>query len=166
MKSSGVYVITCAATGEQYIGSAVNLRQRWTTHRHGLNKNRSPSKKLQAAWNKYGEHQFSFSPILLCSPENTLLYEQLAIDALAPLLNTRKIAASNVGLSWGLETRASKPNSYGAHTVRGVTDTVSRLAAYCGVASKNLALATRKTRCAMATSAAAVANSENSVSVE
>lgn len=175
--SSGIYEIRCALTGKCYVGSAVNLRARWATHRHGLRKQRNPSVKLQRAWDKYGASSFGFRVLLYCAPKNLLTYEQLAIDALKPELNTRAIASSNLGLSWGLETRAGKPNSRGAHTVQGVTDTIPCLAKHFGVASKHMALdrvakgwdveaavltppASRAARCAMATSAAAKANSE------
>jgi len=52
---SGVYQIRCKSNGKIYIGSAVNLRQRWDGHRRALRKQRHHNVHLQAAWNRYGE---------------------------------------------------------------------------------------------------------------
>lgn len=54
---SGVYAITNTVTGEQYVGSARDIRTRWATHHRLLRRGRHIS-NLQRAWNTYGAPQF------------------------------------------------------------------------------------------------------------
>jgi group I intron endonuclease len=56
----GIYVIRCKTTNKAYIGSSKNIRLRWNAHRYKLRKGIHHSKKLQHAWNKYGEESFEF----------------------------------------------------------------------------------------------------------
>lgn len=77
---SGVYVIVHVESGKLYVGSAVNLRKRLGEHRRILRLGRHDSKRLQAAWNKYGESAFAFA-VLQYRPVNQLLpTEQRWID--------------------------------------------------------------------------------------
>lgn len=59
----GVYVLENAVTGECYIGSSVNLADRWQRHTQRLAENRHENERLQRAWAKYGPDAFSFSTI-------------------------------------------------------------------------------------------------------
>jgi len=52
--ASGIYQIKNTLNGKFYVGSAVNIKQRWSTHISSLNKNNHHSGHLQNAWNKYG----------------------------------------------------------------------------------------------------------------
>lgn len=98
----GVYTIT-SPSGKCYVGSAWHLagrkKQHFTALKHGKHGNRI----LQAAWNKYG-NQLIFKPIIICSKENALMYEQIAMEALKPAYNLRKIAESNAGLKHSTES--------------------------------------------------------------
>ena len=60
MKISGVYLITCQLTGKVYVGSSVNIHERWKAHKRMLKGNRHNNIYLQRAWNKYKEEEFSF----------------------------------------------------------------------------------------------------------
>ncbi|MGH2510529.1 MAG: GIY-YIG nuclease family protein [Ktedonobacteraceae bacterium] len=53
-QSSGIYRITCAVNGKIYIGSAVNIRNRWLQHHNELRHKKHPNQKMQNAWDKYG----------------------------------------------------------------------------------------------------------------
>lgn len=55
----GIYKITNTATGNVYIGKATNVKRRWKQHINALNKGEH-ARKLQFAWNKYGESNFIF----------------------------------------------------------------------------------------------------------
>lgn len=77
---AGIYKITCTANGKSYIGSSVNIKQRFSEHVIALNKNSHHSIKLQRAWNKYGENAFSFFTILVCAKSDLLFYEQIILD--------------------------------------------------------------------------------------
>lgn len=60
---SGIYRIRNLLTGRAYVGSAVNMARRANIHLHQLRHDKHHSKKLQRAWNKAGESQFSFEVI-------------------------------------------------------------------------------------------------------
>lgn len=103
---SGVYVIRNRIDGKSYVGSAVSLRKRWRDHKDSLEgRHGRPNPRLRNAWRKYGAGAFSFAPIIYCAVDDLLLYEQLAMDALQPEYNIRKIAESNIGLKWSAEVR-------------------------------------------------------------
>lgn len=80
-KTSGVYVIRCVPTGKIYVGSAANLRQRWSQHRARLRSGTHHNRHLQAAWNRYGETAFEFEVAEIVHPTDLLTAEQRWIDA-------------------------------------------------------------------------------------
>jgi group I intron endonuclease len=79
-RSSGVYQILCKATSKIYIGSTVNLRDRWAGHCSSLRCGKHPNVFLQRAWNKYGEAQFEFSVLEFIDEADLLRAEQRWID--------------------------------------------------------------------------------------
>lgn len=58
MNSSAIYQIYNKVTNKFYIGSAINLSTRWSTHVRRLDANTHVNKHLQAAWNKYDRENF------------------------------------------------------------------------------------------------------------
>lgn len=56
-----VYAIVHLRSGALYVGSSVNVKQRWENHRTRLKCGTHTNKKLQAAWAKYGHQEFEFS---------------------------------------------------------------------------------------------------------
>lgn len=85
--ASGVYQIINKANGHKYVGSSVNIRDRWKLHRSHLRRQIHGNIYLQRAWNKYGGENFVFKVLILCDPENTLIYEQACLDGLKPEYN-------------------------------------------------------------------------------
>jgi group I intron endonuclease len=79
---AGVYIIENTVTGKAYVGSAGNMPSRWKHHRTNLRRHQHHNEKLQRSWRKHGEAAFVFRPLLICAPDDLLLYEQRAIDAL------------------------------------------------------------------------------------
>lgn len=70
LKKQGVYAIRNIVNGKMYIGSTVNpFSKRFGCHRKRLRKGIHHSQHLQAAWNKYGEQNFSFEIIEIAEPE-------------------------------------------------------------------------------------------------
>jgi group I intron endonuclease len=65
--SPGIYAIRNLFNGKRYIGSTVNLRSRAKAHRTCLRGGYHHSKKLQRAWNKYGENAFVFEVMECCA---------------------------------------------------------------------------------------------------
>lgn len=79
-KQSGVYLIRNTVNGKVYVGSSVNIAARWGGHRNQLRKGKHTSRHLQAAWNNYGEENFSFVKRRVCSVEDLLRVEQDYIE--------------------------------------------------------------------------------------
>lgn len=104
--AAGVYEIFNAATGKRYIGSSVRMAERFGRHRKALESGSHHSGKLQNAWGKYGAAAFAFRPILVCSVENLLMYEQIAFDAFAPEYNICKIAGATRGVKLSAKHKA------------------------------------------------------------
>lgn len=100
----GIYKIINKINGKFYIGSAVNIKKRWSQHKCLLNKNKHGNNKLQNSWNKYGKDSFSFH--ILCivdKDENLIPIEQLYLDWYKPYevnmgYNICKIAGSALGI--------------------------------------------------------------------
>lgn len=95
--ASGIYAIRNTVNGKQYIGSAVNIRSRWSLHKRSLCGAGHHSKKLQRAWEKYGVCAFEFRVLLLCAKKDLLYYEQRCLDALPSEYNVCRFAGSNFG---------------------------------------------------------------------
>ena len=76
-----IYKIRNVVNGKFYVGSTVDSRVRFQTHRRNLKKGKHQSPHMQAAWNKYGEDCFKFEVIEIveCS-ENLLIAEQKWLD--------------------------------------------------------------------------------------
>lgn len=91
---AGVYTIAHRDSGRMYVGSSVSMRRRKRNHVSHLVAGRHCNTKLQRAWNKYGAEAFDFAALLICSPDNLLMYEQRAIDVIKPALNLAPVAGS------------------------------------------------------------------------
>lgn len=91
---SGIYKILNKVNNNFYIGSAVNFLKRKNVHFHHLRKNTHHSPHLQNAWNKYGEENFEFEILEMCSLEELIDREQCYLDTLNPTYNVAKVAGS------------------------------------------------------------------------
>lgn len=70
----GIYKIINTINGKCYIGSSININNRWGKHKALLRHNKHENIKLQNAWNKYGEENFEFVVVKEC--ENEILLEE------------------------------------------------------------------------------------------
>jgi GIY-YIG catalytic domain-containing protein len=115
---SGVYQIRCKQNGKIYVGSAVNLRWRWHSHRRDLGNGVHVNPHLQSAWNLYGETSFEFSVLEYVEEHRLLRTEQLWIDKTG--CTDRRVgfnikldatsAGEGVGLTWeGFRDPAGNP---------------------------------------------------------
>ena len=103
---SGVYQITNQINGNRYIGSSVDIKQRWAHHKSALNTGRHRNQHLQRAWDKYGKDNFEFEIICSCPKNKTIEFEQFFLDARYPEYNIAKCAtASALGLHRSIETK-------------------------------------------------------------
>lgn len=104
MKVSGIYKIESKIKPERiYIGSAVNIAERWCKHVGSLQKNKHENSKLQRHFNKYGKADLHFSVLLGCEKEDLIKTEQYFIDSYNPYFNICKIAGSCLGVKHSKE---------------------------------------------------------------
>jgi group I intron endonuclease len=93
-----VYSIKNTVNGHCYIGSTVNYKSRWSTHRGSLRRGKHHSFILQKAWDKYGESAFTFNVLAVCPKEQMFEYE----TRLMPLQNYNVMkTAHEVGVRGG-----------------------------------------------------------------
>ncbi len=110
---SGVYLIKNLLNGKVYVGSSVDLQQRWRSHRGELREGTHWNKHLQSAWNKYGEESFAFIVVVRCSPWLCMDWEQLYIDELNAVdsrygYNINRMSNSSLGFKHSEEQRAKR----------------------------------------------------------
>lgn len=103
---TGIYKITCNATGNIYIGSsAYSIQGRFRRHRGDLLRNEHENQYIQNSWNKYGQESFKFEVIESCAKELVLIREQFYIDTLKPQFNMCPVAGSCLGKKASAETK-------------------------------------------------------------
>lgn len=123
--NSGVYEIVNTVNGKRYIGSSVNLSRRRSAHYADLEGSRHGNAHLQSAFDKYGIDNFEFRTLLLCDPENCLMYEQMCIDALKPEYNILPTAGNRLGSAASDEAR--RKNSEAHKGIRPSEETRAKL---------------------------------------
>jgi len=106
MKISGIYQIQSKIKPERiYIGSAININQRWNRHLYTLKSGIHRNIKLQRHFNRYGEIDLQFSILLGCEKEYLIANEQFFIDSYNPYFNININASSRLGSILSEETR-------------------------------------------------------------
>lgn len=99
-----VYAISCAVTGERYVGGTKDFRRRRGHHRRQLRAGTHPVLRLQAAYDLYGEASIVFTVIEfgIESQDQLDAREQAAIDERSDF-NASKVAGKRVRL--GMKSR-------------------------------------------------------------
>src|SRR5579859_6790175 len=96
--ASGIYAIH-GPSSRVYIGSAVNIEQRWRDHRKELRGKRHHCVFLQWAWLKFGESAFTFAVLEPVEDVACLIErEQHWLDTTSRLYNTSRTAGSILGM--------------------------------------------------------------------
>jgi group I intron endonuclease len=112
---SGIYKIQSVIKPERiYIGSAMNISERWHKHLMDLGINKHHSIKLQNHVNKYGIEDLSFSIIEPCFPDWLMMREQYYMDKLKPYFNMSLVASNTFGVR-----KSSESIKKGAEKRRG-----------------------------------------------
>lgn len=102
--TSGIYAIR--RDQRLYVGSAVNIRSRWSDHFSKLQSGKHENSYLQRAWDKYGEEAFEFIIIEECPVEQLLVREQHYIDLHPVRYNLCPAAGSPLGYKHTPEAKA------------------------------------------------------------
>ena len=107
---SGIYQIRCLPTGKIYIGSAVNLRDRWGGHRRSLRRGTHSNAHLQRSWDLYGEAKFDFTVVELVDSSGRLEAEQRWLD---------RTGCANRNIGFNIFAIAGSPGEAFARTWQG-----------------------------------------------
>lgn len=103
-KICGIYKIVNVYNEKSYIGSSIDIHDRWLVHRKSLNRGNHHSIKLQRAWNKYGEDSFVFIILETCNSEFLLDREEYYLISQEPKYNVYLSAGSTLGTKKSTET--------------------------------------------------------------
>jgi len=95
----GIYKIINNSNNKFYIGSSVNIQQRWSAHKSLLKRGLHANKHLQSSWDKYGEDGFSFVVVEELEEDSILDREQELIEQSRSFVN-------EVGYNKNLSTTA------------------------------------------------------------
>ena len=82
--SSGIYKIVNKINGKIYIGSSVNMKQRWQSHKYHLRRGVHHNPYLQNSWNKYGEDSFEHVVLFECEKNILTIEEQKILKSYQP----------------------------------------------------------------------------------
>lgn len=84
---SGIYQITCLVNGKRYIGSSVELKQRWSNHKSDLRKRRHANIHLQRCYDKHGAANLAFEVVERVEPSKLAAAELAWLETEKPELN-------------------------------------------------------------------------------
>lgn len=87
MKICAVYKITNTITGDFYIGSSKNVKNRWTAHKCKSRWNEQPNNPMYQDMKKYGTDKFVFEILAEVEIEKLKEAEQQFIETLKPTYN-------------------------------------------------------------------------------
>lgn len=94
MKIAGVYRITNIITGDFYIGSSCNIKQRWANHKSPSQWKHQPNSKLYKDMSQYGLDNFIFE--ILEETSSLKEREQYWIERLKPSYNSKRAKYWNI----------------------------------------------------------------------
>ena len=86
-KIIGIYKITNTITGDFYIGSSKNIKERWANHKCQSKWNEHPNNPMYLDMQKYGLDKFVFEILEEVEPEKLKEKEQQFIEKLHPTYN-------------------------------------------------------------------------------
>ena len=94
-KISGVYKIENTVTGDFYIGSSRDIKQRWANHKYHSSWKKC-SNILYRDMQKYGVENFKFTILCEVEPEQLTVMEQKMIEELHPTYNKNMAKGRNI----------------------------------------------------------------------
>ena len=88
-KISGIYKITNTITGDFYIGSSKDVKQRWAAHKKPTTWKNHPNNQLYKDMQEYGKDKFEFQVLEEVEACSLKEKEQYFIETLKPTYNNR-----------------------------------------------------------------------------
>lgn len=88
-KISAVYQIENIITGDKYVGSSKNVKNRWAAHKCISTWKECPNSPLYQDFQKYGLDKFRFQILAPVKPEHLKEVEQEFIEKIQPAYNDR-----------------------------------------------------------------------------
>ena len=96
MKISAVYKITNTVTGDFYIGSSKNIKQRWAVHKCQSKWKECPNNQMYLDMQKYGVDKFVFEILAEVEVDSLKEAEQQFIELLKPTYNSCNAKGLNI----------------------------------------------------------------------
>ena len=103
---SAIYKITNTITGDFYIGSSKNVKNRLASHKRTSTWNKCPNNPMYQDMQKYGTDKFDFQILEEVEIEHLKEVEQQFIEKLQPTYN------SNRANGWDIEKRKERDKKY------------------------------------------------------
>ena len=95
-KISGIYKITNTITGDFYIGSSKNVKERWRNHKKPSTWKRCPNNQMYQDMKKYGVENFAFEVLAEVEADSLKEKEQKFIETLKPTYNSNRANGWNI----------------------------------------------------------------------
>ena len=92
----GVYKITNTITGDFYIGSSKNVKERWRNHKKPSKWKQYPNNPMYLDMQKYGLDKFEFEILAEVEIDKLKETEQQFIEMLQPTYNNRRANGWNI----------------------------------------------------------------------
>ena len=105
-KICAVYKITNTITGDFYIGSSKNVKNRWMSHKKPSTWNKCPNNPMYLDMQKYGVDKFELQILEEAEVEQLKEKEQQFIETLKPIYN------NNNAKGWDIERRKEYNRKY------------------------------------------------------
>ena len=107
-KISAVYKIVNEVTGDSYIGSSKDVKERWAKHKCLSTWKEHPNNPMYQDMQKYGADKFRFQILCPVMEEYLAQVEQECIDMLKPTYNNYNAKGTNVERRKELKKRHSQ----------------------------------------------------------
>ena len=95
-KICGVYKITNTVTGDFYIGSSKNVKQRWASHKCKSVWRNCPNNQMYLDMQEYGKDKFVFEILAEVEVDSLKEMEQYFIETLKPIYNNYNANGLNI----------------------------------------------------------------------
>ena len=112
MKICGIYKITNTITGDFYIGSSKNVKQRWRDHKKPSTWNDNPNNPMYVDMRKYGVDKFVFEILAEVEEDKLKETEQKFIETLQPTYNSCNAKGLNIERHKESQKKYQKSDKY------------------------------------------------------